>query len=102
MYNRLPGDDATVFTATGGDSGICAGAVAGMQVIIKDPPGKLPATTSLVKDSRATAVLGLVRWQRRDGVLAPAIRRTLPQVVVPRRFRPCQASPEPQTQVGIL
>ncbi len=50
---------ATTISATGGGSGICAGAVAGTQVIIKDPSGKLLATTTLHRDAKATAALHL-------------------------------------------
>ncbi len=50
---------ATTISATGGGSGICAGAVAGTQVIIKDPSGKLLTTTTLHRDAQATAALHL-------------------------------------------
>jgi hypothetical protein len=50
---------ATVFSATGGGSGICGGAVAGTQVIIKGPSGKLLVTTNLRKDAKATSALSI-------------------------------------------
>src|SRR5215469_3862636 len=50
---------ATVVSATGGGTGICGGAVAGTQVIVKGPSGKLLATTTLRKDASATAALNL-------------------------------------------
>ena len=50
---------ATVASATGGVSGICSGATAGTQVIVKGPSGKLLATTNLRPDKQATAALHL-------------------------------------------
>jgi hypothetical protein len=50
---------ATVFSATGGGTGICGGAVAGTQVIVKGPSGTLLATTTLRKDAQATSTLAL-------------------------------------------
>jgi hypothetical protein len=50
---------ATVVSATGGGTGICGGAVAGTQVIVKGPSGKLHATTTLRKDASATSGLTL-------------------------------------------
>ena len=48
---------ATAFSALGGGSGICGGAVDGTQVIVKGPSGTLLATTTLHKDSKATSAL---------------------------------------------
>ena len=42
---------ATVFSATGGGTGVCGGAVNGTQVIVKGPSGTLLATTTLRKDA---------------------------------------------------
>jgi hypothetical protein len=50
---------ATVFSAVGGVSGICGGAVSGTQVIIKGPSGRLLATTTLHKDVQATSALSV-------------------------------------------
>ena len=50
---------ATTFSALGGGSGICGGAVEGTQVIVKGPSGTLLATTTLHKDAKATSALGL-------------------------------------------
>ena len=50
---------ATVVSALGGGAGICGGAVAGTQVIVKGPSGKLLATTTLRKDTVATRKLQL-------------------------------------------
>ena len=50
---------ATVFSATGGGTGVCGGAVAGTQVIVKGPSGTLLATTTLRKDTSATSALKL-------------------------------------------
>jgi hypothetical protein len=50
---------STVYSATGGGRGICAGAVGGTQVIVKGPSGTLLATTNLQKDASATSALGL-------------------------------------------
>jgi hypothetical protein len=50
---------ATVFSAVGGATGICGGAVDGTQVIIKGPSGRLLATTTLHKDAKATSALSL-------------------------------------------
>ena len=50
---------ATVISALGGGTGICGGAVAGTQVIVKGPSGKLLATTTLRKDTAATRKLQL-------------------------------------------
>ena len=51
---------ATTFSAMGGGNiGICGGAVAGTQVIIKGPSGKLLATTNLYKNAKATAALNI-------------------------------------------
>jgi hypothetical protein len=50
---------ATTFSALGGGSGICGGAVEGTQVIIKSPSGTLLATTTLHKDPKATSALGV-------------------------------------------
>lgn len=50
---------ATVFSAVGGASGLCGGAVSGTQVIIKGPSGRLLATTTLHKDAKATGVLNV-------------------------------------------
>jgi hypothetical protein len=50
---------ATVVSATGGGAGICAGAVAGTQVIVKGPSGTLLATTTLRKNASATSALSL-------------------------------------------
>lgn len=50
---------ATVVSATGGGTGICGGVVAGTQVIVKGPTGKLLATTTLHKDASATTALKL-------------------------------------------
>lgn len=48
---------ATTFSALGGGSGICAGAVEGTQVIVKGPSGTLLTTTNLHKDAKATSAL---------------------------------------------
>jgi len=48
---------ATVFSALGGVHGLCAGAVAGTQVIVKGPSGQLLATTNLRKNSKASSGL---------------------------------------------
>ena len=48
---------ATAFSALGGGSGICGGAVDGTQVIVKGPSGTLLATTTLPTDSKATSAL---------------------------------------------
>jgi hypothetical protein len=50
---------ATVASATGAGGGICGGAVEGTQVIVKGPSGTLLATTTLHRDAKATAALGL-------------------------------------------
>ena len=50
---------ATTFSALGGGSGICGGAVEGTQLIIKGPSGTLLATTTLHKNAKATSALGL-------------------------------------------
>jgi len=50
---------ATTFSALGGGSGICGGAVQGTQLIVKGPSGTLLATTTLHKDSKATSALGV-------------------------------------------
>ena len=50
---------ATVFSAEGGGTGICGGAIAGTQVIVKGPSGKLLATTTLRKDASASSKLTL-------------------------------------------
>jgi hypothetical protein len=50
---------ATVFSAAGGATGICGGAVSGTQVIIKGPSGRLLATTTLHKDAKATSTLNV-------------------------------------------
>jgi hypothetical protein len=50
---------STVFSALGGGSGICGGAVEGTQVIVKGPSGTLLATTTLQKDSKATGALNV-------------------------------------------
>lgn len=50
---------ATVFSAAGGATGICGGAVSGTQVIIKGPSGRLLATTTLRKDAKATSALNV-------------------------------------------
>jgi hypothetical protein len=50
---------ATAFSALGGVSGICGGAVEGTQVIVKGPSGTLLATTTLNKDAKATSALGV-------------------------------------------
>ena len=50
---------ATAFSALGGGSGICGGAVEGTQVIVKGPSGTLLATTTLHKDAKATSALGV-------------------------------------------
>jgi hypothetical protein len=50
---------ATVVSATGGGTGICGGAVAGTQVIVKGPSGTLLATTTLRKNASATSALTL-------------------------------------------
>jgi hypothetical protein len=50
---------ATTFSALGGVSGICGGAVEGTQVIVKGPSGTLLATTTLHKDAKATSALGV-------------------------------------------
>jgi len=50
---------ATVLGATGGPTSVCSGAVAGTQVIIKGPDGKLLATTTLARDAKASAALKL-------------------------------------------
>jgi hypothetical protein len=48
---------ATAFSALGGGSGICGGAIEGTQVIVKGPSGTLLATTTLHKDAKATSAL---------------------------------------------
>ena len=50
---------ATVFSATGGGTGVCGGAIAGTQVIVKGPSGALLATTRLRKDASASSALKL-------------------------------------------
>lgn len=50
---------STVYSATAGGQGICAGAVGGTQVIVMGPSGTLLATTNLQKDASATSALGL-------------------------------------------
>jgi len=50
---------ATVVSAMGGGTGICGGAVAGTQVIVKGPSGTLLATTTLRKNASATSALTL-------------------------------------------
>jgi hypothetical protein len=50
---------ATAFSAFGGGSGICGGAVQGTQLIAKGPSGTLLATTTLHEDSKATSALGV-------------------------------------------
>ena len=50
---------ATTFSALGGGSGICGGAVQGTQLIVKGPSGTLLATTTLHQDSKATSALGV-------------------------------------------
>jgi len=50
---------ATAFSALGGVSGICGGAVEGTQVIVKGPSGTLLATTNLHQDAKATKALGV-------------------------------------------
>jgi hypothetical protein len=50
---------ATTVAALGGGVSICGGAVAGTQVIVKGPSGKLLATTNLQKDAAATSKLQL-------------------------------------------
>ncbi len=50
---------ATVIGAFGGGKGLCAGAVAGTQVIVKGPSGTLLATTTLRKDTSASRALKL-------------------------------------------
>lgn len=50
---------ATVFSATGGGTSVCGGAVSGTQVIVKGPSGTLLATTTLRKNTSATGALKL-------------------------------------------
>jgi hypothetical protein len=50
---------STTFSALGGVSGICGGAVEGTQVIVKGPSGTLLATTNLRKDAKATSALNV-------------------------------------------
>lgn len=52
---------ATVFSATGGGTGACGGAVARAQVIVKGPSGMLLATTTLRKDASATSATSALK-----------------------------------------
>lgn len=81
---------ATVFSALGGGSGICSGAVEGTQVVVKGPSGTLLATTTLQKDTKAakpgslrksaTALAAYVLTRRSDTSRcgAPATPRSQP------------------------
>jgi hypothetical protein len=55
---------ATTAAATSGVTGICGGAVAGTQVIVKGPSGKLLATTNLRKDVSDDRAVVAVRTDR--------------------------------------
>jgi hypothetical protein len=61
---------ATVAAATGGITGICGGAVAGTQVIVKGPSGTLLATTTLHK-AKAGGAMALAVAQLPSALTGP-------------------------------